>query len=76
MTEEFFNLDFEDNYYESGQQPFTSSRDSGMSSDDTHNKNVQIKKKNISKKYEPIYENNILYRYEDNPEQYKKIRKY
>ncbi|CAD8082006.1 unnamed protein product [Paramecium primaurelia] len=75
MTDDFFNLDFEDNCYQSCQYQFTSSRDSGMSSDDTHQKNVQIKKKNIAKKYEPIYENNIVYRYEDNPEQYKKIRK-
>ncbi|CAD8062815.1 unnamed protein product [Paramecium primaurelia] len=75
MTDDFFNIDFEDNCQQSYQYQFTSSRDSGMSSDDTHQKNVQIKKKNITKNYEPIYENNIVYRYEDNPEQYKKIRK-
>jgi len=68
MTEEYLNLDFENNYFDSYQQQFTSSRDSGTSSDDTHKKNEMPKtKKNISK-YEPIYENNILYRYEDNPE--------
>ena len=34
------------------------------------------KKKIISKiKYENLFENNIIYRYEDNPEEYKRVRK-
>lgn len=34
------------------------------------------KTKNIKKKYDPIEENGKVYHYEDDPSEYKKVRKY
>ncbi|KAM3146585.1 hypothetical protein pb186bvf_001115 [Paramecium bursaria] len=70
MTE-YLNFEFED-YFDSYQQQFTTTKntDNSSSSDD-----IGVKKKIAKKQYEPIYDNQILYRYEDNPEQYKRIRK-
>lgn len=48
---------------------------SDCSSDETNPKNPKIKRKGISKKYEPIVDNSVVYRYEDNPDEYKKLRK-
>lgn len=44
------------------------------SSDETNQKKDKKIKKYI-KKYEPIVENQVVYRYEDNPEEYKRLRK-
>lgn len=44
------------------------------SSDDTKPKSDNRIKKHI-KKHEPIVDNAVIYRYEDNPEEYKKMRK-
>lgn len=44
------------------------------SSDETNLKKSKEIKKTI-KKYEPIVDNSVLYRYEDNPEEYKRMRK-
>jgi hypothetical protein len=44
------------------------------SSDETNLKKSSAVSKTI-KKYEPIVDNSIVYRYEDNPDEYRRMRK-
>jgi hypothetical protein len=49
------------------------------SSDETNDKKDRISKihnKTINKKYDPIVDSSVIYRYEDNPEEYRRIRKF
>jgi hypothetical protein len=42
---------------------------------DSHDACPKMKKKGIRKQYEPIIDNNIVYEFTENPEEYRKARK-
>mmetsp|Transcript_11348 Transcript_11348/g.9756 ORF Transcript_11348/g.9756 Transcript_11348/m.9756 type:complete len:213 (+) Transcript_11348:123-761(+) len=67
------NMDSLSNY--SGDSTNESSKHSDLTSSDKNTRIPPIIRKGIHKYYEPIHDGTKVYRYEDNPSEYKKARK-